>query len=96
MRGFALAAGLCLSLWLLAAPAEAQYRYTDDTGIVKVTQYKVDIPMRHRDAAVWIGPRGIGKPALSEEQRQIRRRADAYRRIGEAIEHLRPYGGATR
>jgi hypothetical protein len=44
----------------------------------------VDVPKVHRDEAVWIGPVGIGKPGLSEAQRQARQREDAYRRLGEA------------
>ena len=60
-------------------------------GVSKVTQYKLDVPAPYRDAAVWIGPTGIGKPALSEEQRQVRQRDAAYRRIGEAYFRLAPY-----
>ncbi len=56
-------------------------------GVSKVTQYKLDVPAPYRDAAVWIGPIGIGKPALSE-QRQVKQREDAYRRIGEAHARL--------
>ena len=61
---------------------DAQYRYTDDKGVTKVTQYKLDVPAPYRDAAVWIGQTGVGKPALSEEQRRAKQRDDAYRRIG--------------
>jgi hypothetical protein len=67
------------------------YRYTNDKGVSKVTQYKLDVPTPYRDAAVWIGPTGIGKPALSEEQRQVRQRDAASRRIGEAYLRLAPY-----
>ena len=85
MRQFALAVGLgTTSLLLLAGQADAQYRYTDDKGVTKTTQYKLDVPAPYRDAAEWVGPTGIGKPALSEEARQTKLRDDAYRRIGEA------------
>ena len=69
---------------LLGAPADAQYRYVDDKGQSKVTQYMLHVPVAHRDAAVWIGPTGIGKPGLSEGQRQAKQRESAYRRIGES------------
>ena len=90
MRLLVLTLGLGASLLLLCGQAAAQYRYTDATGVTKTTQYKVDIPTVHRDAAVWIGPTGIGKPALSEEARQTKRREDEYRRIGEASSRLVP------
>ncbi len=85
--------GIVLSavIVLVAGQVDAQYRYTNDKGVSKVTQYKVDVPAPHRDAAVWIGPTGIGKPALSEEQRQTRHRDAAYRRIGESFVRLAPY-----
>ena len=84
MNRFVIAVGLSASVVLVAGRAHAQYRYTDDKGVSRVAQYKVDVPARHRDAAVWIGPTGVGKPALSEEQRQTKRRWDTYRRIGES------------
>ena len=74
MRGFVIAVGLVI---LVAGQVDAQYRYTDGKGVIKVTQYKLDVPAPYRDTAVWIGPTGIGKPALSEEQRQLKRREDA-------------------
>jgi hypothetical protein len=86
MRGLLIVAGLGAGLALGVGSAEAQYRYTDDKGIIQTKQYKVDVPDRYRDAAVWIGPIGVGKPALSEEQRQVQQRWDAYRRIGELNE----------
>ena len=86
MRGLLIVAGLGAGLALGVGSAEAQYRYTDDKGIIQTKQYKVDVPDRYRDAAVWIGPVGVGKPALSEEQRQVQQRWDAYRRIGELNE----------
>jgi hypothetical protein len=76
---------------LLAGQADAQYRYTDDKGVTKTTQYKLDVPAPYRDAAVWVGPTGIGKPALSAEANETKRRDDAYRRIGEADAQLVPY-----
>ena len=66
--------GLSAAVVLGARQVDAQYRYTDDKGASKVAQYKLDVPARYRDSAVWIGPTGVGKPALSEEQRQIRQR----------------------
>jgi hypothetical protein len=66
--------GLSAAVVLGARQVDAQYRYTDDKGASKVAQYKLDVPARYRDSAVWIGPIGVGKPALSEEQRQIRQR----------------------
>ena len=76
---FAVAVGLGTGILLVAGEADAQYRYTDATGASKVAQYKLDIPAPYRDAAVWIGPTGIGKPALSEDARQTKRRDELYR-----------------
>lgn len=59
---------------VVAMPAAAQYRYTNDKGVTKGAQYKLDVPEPYRDAAIWIGPTGVGKPALSEDQRQIKER----------------------
>jgi len=61
---------------VVAMPVAAQYRYTNDKGVTKEAQYKVDVPEPYRDAAVWIGPTGVGKPALSEDQRRIKERWD--------------------
>lgn len=74
MKRFVAVVGLGAAVVLGARQGDAQYRYTDDKGASKVAQYKLDVPARYRDAAVWIGPTGVGKPALSEEQRQIRQR----------------------
>jgi hypothetical protein len=90
MRRFLFAATLSAGILLGSAQAEAQYQYMDDKGVTKVTQYKLDVPERYRDSAVWIGKTGVGHPALSEEQRQIKQRDDAYRRIGIANEQLVP------
>jgi hypothetical protein len=76
---FAVATGLGAGILLVAGEVDAQYRYTDTEGASKVVQYKLDVPAVYRDAAVWIGPTGIGKPALSEDARQTKRREDAYR-----------------
>jgi hypothetical protein len=84
MRQIGLALALGAGLLLAGAPAHAQWRYMDTKGTSRVSQYKVDVPKVHRDEAVWIGPVGIGKPGLSEAQRQARQREDAYRRLGEA------------
>jgi hypothetical protein len=84
MGAFVLVIGLGASLLLFAGRADAQWQYKDDKGVTKVTQYKLDIPGRYRDAAVWTGPTGVGKPALSEEQRQTKQREEEYHRIGEA------------
>jgi len=86
---FVIAIGLSAGIVLVAGQASAQYRYTDDKGASKVTQYKLHVPDPYRDAAVWIGPTGVGHPGLSEEQRQWRRREYEYRRIGTAIEARR-------
>jgi len=91
MRRLAVAWGVgagILLVALVAGPASAQYRYTDDKGVTRTTQYKVDVPAPHRDAAVWIGPTGVGIPALSEEARKTRLRDDSLRRIGNSIEQL--------
>jgi hypothetical protein len=88
---FVIAIALSAGIVLVAGQVDAQYRYTNDKGVSKVTQYKLDVPAPYRDAAVWIGPTGIGKPALSEEQRQVKQRDDAYRRIGETHARLAPY-----
>ena len=87
---FVIAMILSAGIVLVAGQVDAQYRYTNDQGVSKVTQYKVDVPAPYRDAAVWIGPTGIGKPALSEEQRQVRQRDAVYRRLGEAYLRLVP------
>lgn len=81
MRRFVIAAAVSAGIVLVAGQADAQYRYTDNKGVSKVTQYKLDVPASQRDAAVWIGPTGIGKPALSEQQRQMKQREaeDLYR-----------------
>jgi hypothetical protein len=73
----AIAIGLSAGIVLVVGQVDAQYRYTDDKGASKVAQYKLDVPAPYRDAAVWIGPTGIGKPALSEEQRQVKQREAA-------------------
>jgi hypothetical protein len=87
---FVIAMVLGAGIMLVAGQVDAQYRYTNDKGVSKVTQYKLDVPAPYRDAAVWIGPTGIGKPALSEEQRQVRQRDAVYRRLGEAYARLVP------
>ena len=81
MKRFAMAAGLSAGLLLLAGQVEAQWRYTDDTGASKVTQYKLDVPAPHRDGAEWIGPVGIGKPALSADQIRAAQHWAAIQRI---------------
>jgi len=84
MRAFVLTIGLGASLLLLVGRADAQWQYADDKGVTKVTQYKLDIPERYRDAAVWVGSTGVGKPALSEDARQAKQREEEYRRIGQS------------
>jgi hypothetical protein len=71
-----IAGGLGVVLSLTAVPVEAQYRYTNDKGVTKEAQYKLDVPEPYRDAAVWIGPTGVGKPGSSEDQRRIKERWD--------------------
>ena len=93
---FAVAAGLGAGILLVAGEAGAQYRYTDAAGASKVVQYKLDVPTPYRDAAVWIGPTGIGKPGLSEEARRTKQREDAYRRIWDADAQLAPYKKAEK
>jgi hypothetical protein len=86
---FLIAVALSAGIVLVTARVEAQYRYTDDKGVSKITQYKLHVPPPYRDAAVWIGPTGVGRPGLSEEQRQWKRREDAYHRIGTAMDARR-------
>jgi hypothetical protein len=76
---FAVATGLGVGILLVAGEAAAQYRYADADGVSKVVQYKLDVPATYRDAAVWIGPTGVGKPALSDGARETKRRDDMYR-----------------
>lgn len=76
---FAVALGLGAGIPLVAGEAGAQYRYADTDGVSKVVQYKLDVPAAYRDAAVWIGPTGVGKPALSDGARENKRREDMYR-----------------
>jgi hypothetical protein len=90
MRNMLIVVGLTAGILLAAGRVDAQYRYTDDKGVTRVTQYKLHVPAPYRDSAVWIGPRGVGHPALSEEQRQMKQRDEAYRRIGIANERIVP------
>jgi hypothetical protein len=76
---FAVAAGLGVGILLIAGEAGAQYRYSDADGVSKVVQYKLDVPATYRDTAVWIGPTGVGHPALSDGARETKRRDDLYR-----------------
>lgn len=81
MKRFAMAATLGTGLLLSAWQVDAQWRYTDDRGTNKVTQYKIDVPASSRDTAVWIGPIGIGNPGLSADQVRAAQLWDAVRRI---------------
>lgn len=91
MNRFAMAVGFGAGLLLLAGPADAQWRHTDDKGASRITQYKLDIPTPHRDAAEWIGPVGIGKPELSAEQIRAAQRWDAIQRLVAAEAALLQY-----
>lgn len=81
MARLAMAVTLGAGLLLLAGSADAQWRYTDDKGVSRITQYKIDVPEPHRDAAEWVGPVGIGKPALSADQIRQAQLVEAIRRI---------------
>ena len=81
MTRLAMAVGLGAGLLLLVGQADAQWRYTDDKGVSRVTQYKIDVPAPQRDAAEWVGPVGIGKPAVSEEQLRAARHWEAVQRL---------------
>jgi hypothetical protein len=81
MERFVISVALGLGVFLAVGQAGAQWRYTDGKGARKVTQYKIDVPEPHRDTAEWIGPVGIGKPALSADQIREAQLADAIRRI---------------
>jgi hypothetical protein len=96
MKRLAVAIGLSIGLLFFAGPGAAQYRYTDDKGVSKVTQYKLDVPAPYRDGAVWIGATGTGRPALSDEQKQVEMKMDAQRRIDDANAALAPYLAAER
>jgi len=76
---FVAATGLGVGILLVAGEAGAQYRYADANGVSKVVQYKLDVPATYRDTAVWIGPTGVGKPALSDGAKETKRRDDLYR-----------------
>ena len=76
---FTAAAGLGVSIVLAAGETSAQYRYADGDGVSRVARYKLDIPADHRETAVWIGPTGVGHPALSDGARETKRRDDLYR-----------------
>ena len=91
MRQLAAALGLGAGLLLMTGQADAQWRYTDDKGVSKVTQYKIDVPVSYRDAAEWIGPVGIGNPALSADQIREAQRWEAVRRIVAAEAELLRY-----
>lgn len=64
-------AGQADAQWQRAAPSNS-WQWTNDKGETKVSQYKLDIPAQYRDGAVWIGPTGVGKPKLSEDQQVVR------------------------
>lgn len=90
MKSMSIAAGLIVGALLLLAAnqAEAQYRYTDDKGVTKTTQYKLDVPPAYRDSAVWIGQTGVGLPGLSADAKARAARDDANRRINQADAEL--------
>ena len=90
---FVVALGVSASILFLPGQGHAQWRYTNDKGVSAVAQYKLYVPASYRDTAVWIGPTGVGKPGLSEEQRRWKQREDAYRRIGAAEAQLAPHKG---
>jgi len=71
--------GLGAGILLVAGQVDAQYQYTDAKGVSKVVPYKLDVPAPYRDSAVWIGPTGVGHPALSDGARETKRRDDLYR-----------------
>lgn len=58
MKEVLIAASMFAGILLVAGHADAQYQYTDDKGVKKVVQYKLDVPAPHRDSAIWIGPTG--------------------------------------
>lgn len=95
MTRFAMAAGFGAALLLAGGPADAQRRYTDDKGASKVTQYKLDVPAPYRDAAEWVGPIGIGKPALSADQIRTAQLWHAIQRIVAAEAGLLRYKAAA-
>jgi hypothetical protein len=76
---FTVGAGVGVSILLVAAEVGAQYRYADGNGVSKVVQYKLDVPADYRDAAIWIGPTGVGRPALSDAARETKRRDEVHR-----------------
>src|ERR1700732_4528340 len=84
MQRLAMATALGLGLLLSAGHADAQWRYTDDKGVSRVTQYKIDVPEPLRDGAEWIGPVGVGKPGLSADQIRAAELSDAIRRLAAA------------
>ena len=91
MKRFAITLALGAGLLVLAGHADAQWRYSDDKSVTRVTQYKIDIPAAYRDAAEWIGPVGVGKPALSEDQIRQARRWEAIERLVNAEAGLVQY-----
>jgi len=95
MQRFAMTVGLGVGLLLLAGQADAQWRYTDDKGATRVTQYKLHVPPPYRDAAEWIGPIGIGKPALSEDRILAEQHWNAIRRIIDAEAGLLQFKSAA-
>jgi len=86
MRTTRISGALLVGVGLLLAvnEAEAQYRYTDDKGVTKTTQYKLDVPVAYRDDAVWIGQRGVGLPGLSAEMKRRAALDEANRRVNQA------------
>src|SRR5258707_1231353 len=55
MERLAMAVALGLGLLLSAGQADAQWRYTDDKGASRVTQYKIDVPDPLGRVAVGLG-----------------------------------------
>ena len=88
MRQLVFVVGIAAGLSLLAGQAAAQYQYTDDKGITKVAQYKLNVPEAYRDAAIWIGL--TGQPAVSPPS-PVTRAEDVNRRIRDADAQLAPY-----
>jgi hypothetical protein len=77
---------------LLTVNADAQWSYTNDKGVSKTVQYKLDIPVDYRDGAVFVGQTGVGEPSLSTEMNRRRDLDNADRRIIDANGKLLKYG----
>ena len=85
---------------LLAGAAEAQWHYTDDSGVVRFRQWQADVPEKYRGSAVWgplpVAPEDAARWAerqragnAADALRQQLRDAESDSRMQNAMEEVR-------